>query len=122
MSPASSRTSRCLVIACRVTAAPSLSAVIESASPDARRDTRRKRVSSPSAAKTGAEPASAGSSRFCNIVREILHLDRPALRVVRKRLRTQHRIHLVESGFDECYYRSAIDFIEQKFHQRHRGL
>src|SRR5436305_1303720 len=70
--PASSITRRCLVTACRVIGSPPASLEIDSGPPSQRRETRRRRVSSPSAAKIEAELASSACFARVSVLRKIL--------------------------------------------------
>src|SRR5215813_6306710 len=81
--PAFSITRRCLVMACRVIGNLAVSLEIESGPSPERRETRRSRVSSPSAAKTAADSV---SSAFALALRSLAKIrldqldhDRPAL-------------------------------------------
>src|SRR5205807_329211 len=109
--PASSRTRRCLVIACRVTRAPCVSPAIESRPRSPRRLTMRSRVSSPSAAKTR-------SGR--NVFLDQLHLLGPPALVRREGLGAASRREAVEPALGQGELRSARHFLERELDQRHR--
>src|SRR5262245_14461385 len=101
-SPASARTRRCFVTACRVTSVPAVSRVIESGPSAPSRATRRRRVWSPSAAKTGsvAVNAAAVARALPPLAKEsldVLCLFCPAFRVHAESLRATRQGDAVEA-------------------------
>src|SRR5262245_56929296 len=76
-SPALASTSRCLVTACRVTSEPSVSCAIDCGPLVHRRTTSASRVSSPSAAKTGAARATRAAELRGDMLRDELQLLLP---------------------------------------------
>src|SRR4029077_9914794 len=105
--PALARMCRCLVTAWRVISVPVVSCVIDSAPPAHRTAMIRSRVSSPSAAKIGAELLSAdffnptgpvAVVRCSDIALGVLHLDVPAAAVHAEGIQAAPFRHLVEAG------------------------
>src|SRR5208283_937330 len=97
--PADASTRRCFVTAWRVIPVPDVSCVIESAAPVRRTVMRRRRVSSPRAAKMGAELSNDffGGAFFGDELRggyvffNVCHLFVPALAVHAKRFEATRR-------------------------------
>src|SRR5215471_11833400 len=108
--PASASTCRCFVTAWRVISVPDVSCAIDNAPLAHRTATRRRRVSSPSAAKMGAEFR---SGAFFSVVfferallrddmfLDVFHLFVPTSAVHPKRFQTTRRRDTVEAGFDD---------------------
>src|SRR5262249_56648334 len=100
------RTRRCFVTACRVTSVPAVSRVIESGPSALSRATRRRRVSSPRAAKSGAASASAVARlpalALAKVLRDVPDLAGPALRVHPVGLRAPSHRDAVEARFDDA--------------------
>ncbi len=108
--PASASTCRCFVTAWRVISVPDVSCLIDTALPVHRTPIRRRRVSSPSAAKIGAEFASDGVSDAAffegalwrgDMFFNVLHLFVPAAAVHAECFRATRRRDIVKSGFDD---------------------
>lgn len=99
-SPACSRIRRCLVMACRVRADPSVNREIDSTGLSPSLARRLSRVSSPSAANTGALRRS-GRETFLRIAgdmgRDVLHLSSPAAVVAAPDFVTLHLRKRVEA-------------------------
>jgi len=90
---------------------------------------RRRRVSSPSAAKIGAEFHSVeffsgaffeGVLRRSDMFFDVVHLFVPALAVHAKRIQTTRRRDIVEAGFDDAQQGAALDFFQLEYNQRGR--
>src|SRR6185436_15285189 len=119
--PALARMCRCFVTACRVISVPVVSCVIDSAPPAHRTAIIRRRVSSPSAAKIGAELLSAdffnaatpvAVLRRGDMAFDVLHLDVPAAAVHAEGVQPARFRYLVEAGLDHGQQRAAIDVLE----------
>src|SRR4051812_12612848 len=96
---------RCLVTACRLTRAPAVSCVIDIGPRSDSRPTMRRRVSSPSAAKSAAErlpgwerPAVRALAALAKVLRDQVHLVRPAALVRGERLCATRQRDPVEAG------------------------
>ena len=90
---------------------------------------RRRRVSSPSAAKIGAEFRSDevfGGAFFEAALRRgdmffnVFHLFVPAAAVHAKSFQTTRRRDIVKAGFDNTQQGAALDFLQLKYDQRCR--
>src|SRR2546429_1409365 len=138
--PASSRTFKCFVIACRVTAAPALSRAVDNGPPAHRRATRCKRVSSPRAAKIGAEPWSSPprvaaravlatctglaitpSGRRGQMRCDLLHLHFPTSLVAAVSLAAARGGNPIEAGFGDLEQSAAGRRLQLEDHES-RGL
>src|SRR5262249_30565865 len=127
--PASASTRRCFVMAWRVISVPDVSCAIDNAPPAHRTAMRRRRVSSPSAAKTGADFRSDdffGDSFFkralCrgDMFLDVFHLLVPASAVHPKSFQTARRRDTVYPRFDDGYQCAVSDFLQLEFYQRGR--
>src|SRR5689334_9267062 len=109
-------------MAWRVTGSPSVRRAIDCGPFSDRRATRRKRVSSPSAANTGtaSRTAAADSLPLRDIALDVLDLLAPAFVVHLERLGTARERHLVEAGFDDGEHRPLRRLFQLKLDQRHR--
>jgi len=110
-------TRRCLVIAWRVTSEPAVSLAMDAGPPSQSRPTSRKRVSSPSAAKMGAD--SLGLSPFAAALRGLFKvlLDQlddhcPALFVCRERRRTAREGDSIEARFGDREHDAVRDLLQ----------
>src|SRR6516162_10413500 len=105
-------------------AKPAVSLAIDIGPSSQRRDTRRRRVSSPSAPKTAAEAVSATLGlALCGcgkVFLDKLHDDRPALFVFRKRLRAAREWNSIEAGLGHCQLDAAVDLLEPEKDERRR--
>src|SRR5207253_2230174 len=102
--PAFSSTCRCLVTACLVTPLPVVSATIDIGPPADNDATRKSRVSSPSAANTGAAlhaRAAAPLRRGFDVAADRFHLLRPAFIVAPICVAAAGCRHRVESRLDD---------------------
>ena len=88
-------------MACRVTPAPVASCVMESGSPAHKRATSRSRVSSPKAAKTGAEPASSELNRRTDIAFDLFQLVLPASGILLEDSGAPGQRNVIETGFGD---------------------
>src|SRR5688572_22247647 len=121
--PAFASTCRCLVTAWRVMSVPEVSCAIDFAPLLHRNATSRSRVSSPSAAKTGAalrNPALRSGGLTRNMFLDVFHLSVPTLAVLAERLHAPVRRHLVEAGFYDGQQRAALHVLELEHDQRGR--
>src|SRR4029453_10550843 len=122
--PALCITRRCLVMACRVIGKPAVSFEIERGPPPDRRETRRKRVSSPNAAKTAADSPRSGfvlALRSLGKVRlNQLHHDGPAFVVRRERLGPAFKRNTVEPRLPDGQHDAARRVLEHELDQRGR--
>src|SRR5258706_12816127 len=122
--PAFSMTRRCLVIAWRVMGKPPASLAMDIGPASHRRETRRRRVSSPSAAKIDAEPASSVRLACVSALRKILldqgGLHAPALFVRRERLRAALERNAIEAGFRDRQQDAAGRSVEREHDERGR--
>src|SRR6267378_1487602 len=122
-SPASDSASRCLVMACRETAAPSLRSAIDSGPRRASRATRLSRVGSPSAAKRGAASATRRALPARDMALDVLELPGPATIIGAERLGATGRRQLVKPGLHDDERRAAVLRVrEPELHQCHRLL
>src|SRR3954467_925745 len=102
-------------MACRVTPAPDVRSAIDRGPSSAIRFTRRRRVGSPSAAKTSA---ASGTSLAALVLRDIAfdvrHLCRPAAAVLRERFGAASDRDPIEAGFDDGQACAAVFVGERK--------
>src|SRR5207237_10118081 len=104
---------------------PSASLAIDIGPSWLRRETRRSRVSSPSAANTGAAPMNAAFAFLeLRVVRKILldqrHLYRPSTLVRRERLGAPLERDAIEARFGDGEQRAVRDFLEREGDERRR--
>src|SRR6266571_4702677 len=102
--PAPASTYRCFVTACRVTAVPVVRRAMDRGPSEPRRATSRRRVSSPRAAKTGAEPSrvlARALARLANMPFDGLHLCGPTLVVHAIGLGAPRGRDPIEAGFHD---------------------
>src|SRR3954447_24314001 len=121
--PASARARRCLVMAWRVTSVPSLKRTIESGPSLHKRETSLRRVSSPSAANSGAASLSFSAELpLADMAADILELRRPAGVVVAEGLGAAFGRQAREARFDDGEQRTspARRFFQAELDQRHR--
>src|SRR5262245_62770660 len=105
---------------------PVVSCVIDSAPPAQRTAMIRRRVSSPSAAKTGAALRTAecfnapvaGPLGCGDMALDVLHLDVPAAAIHAEGIQPSRLGHVVEAGFDDGHERAAVDVFERERDQR----
>src|SRR6266508_1005138 len=139
--PAPASTCRCLVTAWRGTSAPAVSRAMDMGPPAQSWVTSPRRVSSPSAAKTGAEPPRpparlrpagafapavfstclgrpAGLRRRGDIAFDRLHLKPPAFSVHPVRVRAARDGDPIEAGLHDGEHRAAGDLFELEDHPR----
>src|SRR5215472_11494511 len=120
-SPASARICRCLVMAWRVMAEAVVSRVIDCGPSALSRFTKARRVSSPSAAKSGAAcarwPLPALGRDILGDMRELLD---PALLVPTEGGNPPRRRQAIEAGLDHCELRAVRDVGEEEFDEGHR--
>src|SRR5215469_1156139 len=118
-SPAPLRTCKCLVTACRVTEEPSVRLVIERGPREESWATMAKRVSSPSAANTGAELLGLLCSLggMSQMFFDQLDHRGPTLLVGRERLGAACQRDLVEAGLGDREHRSLRNFLQDEFDQ-----
>src|SRR5690606_3661781 len=114
-SPALESTSRCLVMAWRETSALAASCVIEPGPPADRRLTRASRVSSPSAANSGATRSARGTltALALGMASHVLHLNRPTLAVLTIGFEAAWRGQAFEARFhdsEHCALRRVLEF------------
>src|SRR5262245_34232431 len=121
--PALDSTSRCFLTAWRETGDRSLRREIDSGPLEASRTRSRRRVSSPSAANSGA------ASLTCPVVGlagdmapDVLHLDRPAFGVHAERLVAATCGQPVEAGLDDGELRAFRRLLEPELDERRRLL
>src|SRR6266446_10657410 len=125
--PAPASTCRCFVTAWRVTPAPAVRRAIDIGPPVHSRATRPRRVWSPSAAKTGAAPASSAAwgrsppssslARRRDILLARLHLKGPALPVHSICLGPARQRDLIEPGLYHGEHGAAGSVRELKDHE-----
>src|SRR5579864_9215368 len=117
-------TRRCLVIACRVTAKPTASVVMDIGPESHSRETSRKRVGSPRAANTGAEPFGTAAAlellRMNNVLFEQLHHHAPTLLVSRECFGPAGQRDVIEAGLRDGQSDAVRHFLESKDNQRGR--
>src|SRR5207302_711992 len=101
-------------------AAPSESRVMESGSPRARRATSWRRVSSPRAAKTGAECESAVLSLMRKVGVEGGQLLGPSFVIVGEGGGALGERHTLEAGLDDRYFRAAVGIFQTELDLRRR--
>src|ERR1700674_2345704 len=119
--PAPARTSRCFVIAWRVTADPAVSRTIDCGPPAHSRATSASRVSSPSAAKTGPARARPAVLALCgDMPLDVLELLGPALVVHAEGLGAARGRYLVEARLGHGELRAAGDLLETELHESRR--
>src|SRR5690348_11950492 len=126
--PAPASTSRCFVMAWRVTAVPAVSCVMDSAPPAQRAATSRKRVGSPSAAKTGGDlckPCArdlriAPASLKGEVLLDQFHLVGPTALVGGKCLGAALRRQLVEARFGDGQQDTVPRIVQFEHDQCHR--
>src|SRR5262245_2060961 len=101
--PAATSACRCFVTAWRVTGAPAVRSTMVDGPSEESRATSPRRVSSPSAAKTGAAPASAAPVALCrrDMTLDVQHLLGPAAFVHPERLVASCLRQPVEPGLDD---------------------
>src|SRR5216683_1132364 len=115
-SPAVASTFKCFVMACRVTADPAVSRVIERGPSELSRATSASRVSSPSAANTGAvRETSRQPALFGDISREVLELLSPSRVVHPECFSTPRRGDAVEAWLDHGELGADGDFLKTEF-------
>src|SRR5947208_3483981 len=115
-------TCKCFVTACRVTYPPCVNWAMDSGPSVLSRAMRRSRVSSPSAAKTGAASGgrcgfTAGSGRLCEIALDGHHLLGPAAVVAPVGGVAILGRHAVESRLCHGEQRPSIGVLEVEFDQ-----
>src|SRR6516165_5250607 len=118
--PALSNTRRCFVIACRVSFDPSVNWAIERGSASHSFATSNSRVSSPSAAKIGAQTWRLPDARLAllrNVVFNVLHLLRPAAVIPAERLEPPVVRELIEARLRDHKQCSVCSLLESKFDQ-----
>src|SRR5688572_9419867 len=120
--PAFASTCRCFVTAWRVMSVPEVSCAIDFAPLLHRKATSRSRVSSPSAANTGAalrNPAlRSGALTRSDMFLDVFHLCIPTLAVLAKRTEAAVRRYGVEAGFHDGHQRAACRVLQLERHQR----
>src|SRR5947209_9888324 len=121
--PALESTSRCFLIAWRETADSALRCVIDSGPLAASRTSRRNRVSSPSAAKSGAASltCAAAITLASDMALDVLQLLGPSLAVHAERLGATFGRNAIEAGFDYGEQRALRHLFEPELDER-RGL
>src|SRR5215469_6474918 len=118
--PALSNTRRCFVIACRVSFDPSVNWTIERGVPPHSFAISNSRVSSPSAAKIGAQTWRLPAARLAllrNMVFNVLHLLRPAAVIPAERLEPPVARELIEAGLRDHKQCSVCGLLESEFDQ-----
>jgi hypothetical protein len=113
--PTFSSTRRCFVIACRVNLEPAVSSVIDRGSPPHNFLTSESRVSSPSAANTGARarrPPLRADMAF-----DVLHLLSPSTIIHAERLSSPPTRKLVKTRFNHCQQRPVRRRLQSKLNQ-----
>src|SRR4051812_23652711 len=97
-----------------------LSCVIDPGPPDESLTIRRKRVSSPRAAKSGAASRTRGAAAtlLLDILADVLDLRRPPAAVHLERLRAAPLGDLVESGLDDGELRAIRGILEVELDER----
>src|SRR6266700_6515543 len=124
MRPAPASTSRCLVTAWRDTRALAPRRAIEPGPSVDRRNKRARRVSSPSAANSGAASRTAagasGATSDLDMFAHVVELFLPAAFVHAERLVASVRRDELEAGLDDVQARAAALFLQAKLDQRHR--
>src|SRR5688572_5532625 len=89
-----------------------------------RRETRRRRVSSPSAAKSGAASGRAASAAELRCLGKVLldelHLSRPAALVLRERLRAARERNAIEARLGHGEQDAVRGVFELEAHERRR--
>ena len=122
--PASASARRCLVIACRVTSAPSLNREIESGPREQRRATSSRRVGLPSAAKTGVASAKldAAPLRGRDMAFDVLGLFGPSPFVHPERLVAAAGRDPIEAGLGDRQLGAVSGALERELHERRRLL
>src|SRR5262245_60925277 len=120
--PASSKTRRCLVTACRVRLVPAVRREIDCALPFASLVSTDKRVSSPSAANTDARVLSAADplSRLFDMLFDVSELSAPAALIHTKRLVAAVTWQLVEARLDDAQQRPRCCFLQGKLNKCRR--
>src|SRR5687768_13958183 len=122
--PAFASTCRCFVTAWRVMSVPDVSCAIDFAPLLHRKATNRSRVSSPSAANTGAglrNPAlRSGALTRSDMFLDVLHLFVPAAAVHAEHFEAPRRRNLVEAGFYDGQQRATLRVPKLEHHQRGR--
>src|SRR5262249_7943285 len=120
--PASSKTRRCLVTACRVRLVPAVSREIDCALPFASLVSTDKRVSSPSAANTDARVLSATDPlcRLFDMLCDVFELRAPTALIHSKRLVAPVAWQLVEAGLDDAQQRPRCCSLQGKLDKRRR--
>src|SRR5688500_2409874 len=117
-----SSSSRFLVTAWRVMSLPEDSCAIDFAPLLHRKATSRSRVSSPSAANTGAalrNPAlRSGALTRSDMFLDVRHLCIPTLAVLAERTEAAVRRYGVEAGFHDGHQRTACRVLQLERHQR----
>src|ERR1700731_4204765 len=126
-SPASASTCKCLVTACRVICVPDVSCAIDIAPPAHNTAMRRNRVSSPSAANTGAAFRSAGVfdeaafapalGRF-DMLLDVFHLYLPPFAIHPENLQTTRDGYVVDARLDYSQQRTPHRILQLELHQR----
>src|SRR6187401_3849397 len=111
---------RCFVTAWRVTPEPSVRLVIDDGPARHKRLTMPRRVSSPSAAKTGAPLCNNAWSARRDMAFDVLQLSGPAAVVHAERLGAARRGQLVETGFDDLEPRPAVGVGQAELDERRR--
>src|SRR5262245_41899115 len=119
-SPARESTVRCFVIACRDTEDFALRRAIESGPFADRRTSSRSRVSSPSAANSGAASRTCAATigLACDMALNVLHLRGPPLAVHAERLVATVRRQAIEARLDDRELRSVRRLLEPELDQR----
>src|SRR2546425_7996869 len=118
-SPAVASTSRCLVMAWRVTADPAVRRVIERGPSELSRATSASRVSSPRAANTGAVRETSRQPALClDISRDVRDLLSPSRVVHPERLGTPCCRNVIEARLDHCELGAFRDLLELEFDER----
>src|SRR5277367_6960572 len=121
--PTFCNTRRCLVMAWRVSLEPRVSCEMEYGWPLESLATSVRRVSSPSAAKTGARslwralPALKLFLRLCDIFLDVLHLFCPTAIVLAERFGAASGGNLVEAGLGDYEKRARHGFLQAEFDQ-----
>src|SRR5207253_2401795 len=119
--PASPSVSRCRVMACRVTPAPSLSRVMESGPSDESRPMSRNRVASASAANTGTASSTRTAAPLRDMARNVLELSAPPTVVHPECFGATRGRKSVEPGFDNSEGGTVHRILEEELDER-RGL
>src|ERR1700730_7116001 len=126
-SPASASTCKCLVTACRVICVPDVSCAIDIAPPAHSTAMRRNRVSSPSAANTGAAFRSAGvfteatlppGLGRCDMLLDVFQLHLPPFAIHPEHLQTTRDGYVVDAGLDDSQQRTPNSVLQLELHQR----